>query len=248
MLEGMLQNHAVIITGASGFLGRALAVGFSNASANLVLHGRNEANLKKTKSQCRQKANVEILSGDLTDDGAAEKLAGFCMDKFGKIDSCVLNSGILHDQLVMGIDLRNMESVLKVNYLSQFSLLQSVIKRMVVQKNGSIIGISSTSSMLSPVGQVAYSSSKAAMETMFITAAKECAPKGVRVNCIAPGLLTGGMAASINENYPNEIKRLIPMGRAGKPEEVVPLALFLASRYSSYITGQVVKVDGGLTA
>jgi 3-oxoacyl-[acyl-carrier protein] reductase len=239
-----LKDRVALITGATGYLGQALARGFGAAGAKLFLTGRNEAVLAELASEL----HARTFAVDLTEENAAASVVVRVVEEAGRLDTLVINAGTLADGLVASLTDDDLARVYELNVMAAFRMLRAALKPMILNRSGNIVVVSSTAAQRPNAGQSAYASSKAALESFVRTTARETATRRIRINAVAPGLLAGGMSARILDDHMDQARAAIPMRRPGEAEEVVPVALFLASSMSSYVTGQVWCVDGGVTA
>ena len=244
-----LKGNAALVTGSSKGIGRAIATAFATEGADLAVTGRNEEELNKLADELGPaRDRVHTFAVDLTDSAAGERIVGEALVKAGSIDTLIVNAGTLADGLFAGLTDYELSQVYEVNLWGALRTLRAALRPMILHRGGSIVIVSSTAAQRPGVGQAAYASSKAALESIVRVTARETAARGIRVNAVAPGLLTGGMATRILDEEFDRARAVIPMRRAGEAEEVVPAVLFLASPMSSYITGQVWSIDGGFTA
>jgi 3-oxoacyl-[acyl-carrier protein] reductase len=244
----MLEQKIVLITGATRGIGFAIAKVFAKAGARVILNGRDNNRLDKVVNDIAKYAtqDVDRVCFDVSDPHMVKE--GFqALFKMTKgLDVLVNNAGVLDDALLGMVTPEQIERVYGVNAFSALYCSQYAARLMQRRKGGSIINVSSIIGVNGNEGQAVYGSSKAALIGMTKSLAKELAPSNIRVNAIAPGFIDTDMARSIPDEIFQQRLDSIKMGRIGKPEEVANTALFLASNLSSYVTGQVIGVDGGM--
>ena len=244
----LLKNKSVIITGGSRGIGKAIAEKFAQNGANLAI-----TCIKITDEALELVKNIESLGvkakvyeSDASDFESALKLAENVFNDFGSIDVLVNNAGITKDNLLLRMSEEDFNDVMKVNMNSVFNNTKAVLRQMLKQKNGSIINLSSVVGVKGNAGQSNYSSSKAAILGFTKSVALELGSRNIRCNAIAPGFIETEMTKALQQDQINEWAESIPLKRSGKPEDVANTSLFLASDMSSYITGQVMNVCGGM--
>ena len=244
----LLENKNVIITGGSRGIGKAIAEKFAQNGANLAI-----TCIKITDEALELVKNIESLGvkakvyeSDASDFESAIKLAENVFNDFGSIDVLVNNAGITKDNLLLRMSEEDFNDVMKVNMNSVFNNTKAVLRQMLKQKNGSIINLSSVVGVKGNAGQSNYSSSKAAIIGFTKSVALELGSRNIRCNAIAPGFIETEMTKALQQDQINEWAESIPLKRSGKPEDVANTSLFLASDMSSYITGQVMNVCGGM--
>ena len=244
----LLKNKSVIITGGSRGIGKAIAEKFAQNGANLAI-----TCIKITDEALELVKNIESLGvkakvyeSDASDFESAIKLAENVFNDFGSIDVLVNNAGITKDNLLLRMSEEDFNDVMKVNMNSVFNNTKAVLRQMLKQKNGSIINLSSVVGVKGNAGQSNYSSSKAAILGFTKSVALELGSRNIRCNAIAPGFIETEMTKALQQDQINEWAESIPLKRSGKPEDVANTTLFLASDMSSYITGQVMNVCGGM--
>ena len=238
----------VIVTGASKGIGKEIALSLAKSGKDIVLVYQNPANdlspIIKEIEKYGQKAIALVC--DVSDFEAVKDMVKTAADTFGTIDALVNNAGITRDKLLLRMNQEDFEQVLRVNTLGTFNCTKHAARIMMKQKQGSIINLSSVVSLSGNIGQANYSASKGAVNAFTKTAAKELAMYNIRVNAVAPGFIKTDMTDAIPETERNEMIKTIPLGRIGETKDVADLVEFLVSGKSSYITGQVISVNGGM--
>lgn len=244
----MLTGKIALVTGASKGIGRATVEVFLKHNAHVFISGRNLEQLNTLASTLRQQdaARVDVLQLDVTDEASVKAAFQEIFKQTKRLDILVNNAGVLDDALIGMVTTQQIEHVFKVNSFGVLYCSQYASRLMARHGAGSIINISSIIGVNGNEGQAVYGGSKAAVIGITKSLAKELAPKNIRVNALAPGFIDTDMARSIPTDKFEERLRSIKMRRIGDPVEVANVALFLASDLSSYVTGQVVGVDGGM--
>lgn len=238
----------VFITGATRGIGKQIAIEFAKDGYDIAFNYRKEnEDLENIKKQIKE-LNVRCLpvKGDVSIFEDTANMVNQIINEFGKIDVLVNNAGITKDALLMRMKKEDFEDVINVNLVGTFNVTKNVIPYMIKQRSGRIINISSVVGISGNAGQTNYSASKAGIIGFTKSLAKEVASRNILVNAVAPGFIETQMTDVLKQEVKEEIAKNIPLRRMGTPEDVANVVKFLAGEQSSYITGQVINVDGGM--
>ena len=244
----LLANKTALITGAARGIGKQIALCFAREGANIAFTDLvlNEQAQVTRDEIAALGVNVQFYASDASDFEAAHKVVEQVIADFGHLDILVNNAGITRDTLLMRMTEQMWDQVIQVNLKSAFNFTHAVTPVMMRQRSGSIISLSSVVGLNGNAGQANYAASKDGIIALTKSVAKELGSRGVRANAIAPGFIITDMTKALSEETLNSFVSMIPMRRGGKPEEVAKVALFLASDLSSYVSGQVIQVNGGM--
>ena len=237
-----------MITGATRGIGKQIALTLANEGYNIVLNYRTENDeLKQLKNEIEsKKVKCLAVQGDVTNFEDCKQMIESAIKEFGKIDVLVNNAGITKDMLLARMKEEDFKQVIDVNLVGTFNMTKNVISYMMKARNGRIINISSVVGIAGNAGQTNYSASKAGIIGFTKSLAKEVASRNILVNAVAPGFIETNMTDVLKQEVKDEIAKNIPLKRMGTPQDVANVVKFLASEDSSYITGQVISVDGGM--
>ncbi|WP_422389218.1 3-oxoacyl-[acyl-carrier-protein] reductase [Cardinium endosymbiont of Tipula unca] len=244
-----LQGKTILITGASRGIGRAIALKLAQAGGNIAFTylGSNQVEIEETENTLlKLGTKVKGFYSDASDFSSTEQVINDVIQTFGSLDVLINNAGITRDNLLLRMRETDWDTVLNVNLKSAFNTVKASIKTFLKQRSGSIINISSVVGIRGNAGQANYAASKAGMIGFTKSIALELGSRNIRANVIAPGFIATDMTDHLTEALQETWEKTIPLNRVGLPEDVANCALFLASDASSYITGQVIQVDGGL--
>ncbi len=244
MMEKRQDNKIVLITGSTGAIGSAIAKELSSLGYSTILTGTNSTKISKLSKSLG--SNSFGIAADLSKNKDIENLFDQAIKKFKKIDILVNNAGINKDALSIRMSDNQWNEVIQLNLSSTFKLSQMVIRNMIKQKWGRIIGISSIIGIGGNAGQANYAASKAGMIGMHKSLALEVASRGITVNCIAPGFIESPMTQALSEEQKSLMLKKIPVGKVGTPEDVARCVAFLTSDKASFITGSTININGGM--
>ena len=245
---GLLTGKTALITGAARGIGKAIALKFAEEGANVAFTDLViDENGKATEAEIAAKGvKAKGYASNAADFAQAEEVIKLVKEDFGSIDILVNNAGITKDGLMLRMTEAQWDAVIAVNLKSAFNFIHACVPVMMRQRKGSIINMASVVGVHGNAGQSNYAASKAGLIALAKSVAQEMGSRGIRANAIAPGFIETAMTAALSEEVRKEWMKAIPLRRGGKPEDIADVATFLASDMSSYISGQVIQVDGGM--
>ena len=239
-----LKNTNIILTGATGGIGSSILELLNKVNANIIASGTNTIKIEKLKEKFK---NVEFKKFDISNHSEIEKFIEECNEFFGnKIDVLINNAGITSDNLAIRMKDEEWNKVININLTSSFLLSKYAIKKMLKNKNGKIINITSVVGHTGNIGQSNYAASKSGLIGMSKSLAQEYGKKNININCISPGFIKSEMTNKISEEYKQILQSKISLERFGLPEDVANVVVFLSSNLSNYITGETIHVNGGM--
>lgn len=244
-----MKDRIALVTGGSRGIGRAICLTLAARGATVVACARDEAALNQLAAEAKRSELPGVINPrtlDVTDRSAVDPFVDAVSEKYERIDILVNNAGITRDGLSVSMDDDQFDDVLTTNLRSVFWLTRAVSRVMVRRRYGRIVNIGSVSGMMGNAGQANYAASKAGLIGLTKTLAKELGRRKITCNVVAPGFIATDMTASLPDKIRNSVKDFVPLGRFGEAEEVAEVVAFIASDAASYITGQVLVVDGGM--
>ncbi|RKY02786.1 MAG: beta-ketoacyl-ACP reductase [Spirochaetes bacterium] len=242
-----LSGKVSFITGGARGIGFEIASLFAKHGSDIVIGDVNGENLRKAVDQLKGFGiDAEGYILDVSNYESCEEVVKKAIDKYGHVDILVNNAGITRDNLIMRMKIEDFDKVISINLKGVFNCTKALIRYMMKQRSGRIINISSVIGLMGNAGQANYAASKAGVIGLTKSTAKEVASRNINVNAIAPGYIQTEMTEVLPDDVKQKMLEGIPLSRPGTPTDVANAALFLASDYSSYITGQVIVVDGGM--
>jgi 3-oxoacyl-[acyl-carrier protein] reductase len=238
-----LENKNIIVTGASGGIGNSIVEKLNECGANVLASGTRVEKLEDLKSKFNK---IKILKFDISQSDKIEEFIDNAANELGGLDCIVNNAGITQDNLAIRMSIDEWKKVIDINLTSTFLMSKFAIKKMLKNKKGKIINITSVVGHTGNLGQANYTASKAGLVAMSKSLAIEYAKKNINVNCISPGFIKTAMTDKIDEKFKEVIVSKIPSARLGEPEDIANAVLFLASDNSNYINGETLHVNGGM--
>jgi 3-oxoacyl-[acyl-carrier protein] reductase len=243
----MLDGKVALITGGARGIGREIALLFAKHGANIAICDVNPEQSELTAKEIRDLGRECIaFKADVTSLTDVQTMTDKILDKLGKLDILINNAGITKDNLLLRMSEDDWDKVIAVNLKGCFVCTKVVSKVMLKQRFGKIVNVASIIGIMGNMGQANYAASKGGVIAFTKSVAKELAPRGIRVNAVAPGFIKTDMTAKLPEEIQKKMLSVIPLGRFGEAKDVAELSLFLSSESSSYLTGQVIQIDGGM--
>lgn len=242
------ENQNAIVTGAGRGIGHAIAVRLAGEGARVACVSRSEANAKRTADEINgiRAGAANSYAVDVSDHASVQKAGAHILEEFTKIDILVNNAGVTRDGLAMRMSVEDWDTVINTNLRGAFNFTQSILRAMIKQRSGRVINITSVIGLIGNAGQTNYAASKAGLIGFTKSLARELASRNITVNAVAPGFITTDMTAGLSDEIKKTIQSQIPLGKTGTSEDIASAVAFLASAEASYITGQVLCVDGGM--
>ena len=242
-----VAGRVALVTGASQGIGRACALALAEGGAAIALAARNEEKLAQVASEVEGKGGqVAVFRMDVSNEDEAKAAVKAAIERFGKIDILVNNAGVTRDTLLLRMKRADWDTVLQTNLSGPFFCTQAAISSMLKQRWGRIINITSVFGQTGQVGQANYAASKAGLIGFTMSMAREVASRNITVNAVAPGYIETAMTEGLSPELKSKVNEMIPLGRAGSDMDVAHAVRFLASEEAGYITGHVLKVNGGM--
>ncbi|MBK4715274.1 MULTISPECIES: SDR family oxidoreductase [Tenebrionibacter/Tenebrionicola group] len=242
-----LIGKDVLVTGASGDIGQAICAKFLEQDCRVyALYKSNVSELETLKSSHERGSNLHLLQCDLADSDAVAGLCRFLTEKVKKLDVLINNAGIVRDSLFASMSVEDFTTVIDTNLIGTFKLTKELLMLLRSSDSAAIVNVASIAAIIPSVGQSNYSASKGALLGFTRTLAAELAPRGVRVNAVAPGMIESRMVKKVSRTVVRDVLSSIPLKRLGKCDEVANAIVYLSSSASSYIIGQTIVIDGGL--
>ena len=238
-----LKNKNIIVTGASGGIGNSIVEKLSEAGANILASGTRIEKLEELKKKFN---NVKILKFDISQSDKIEEFIENASKELGGLDCIVNNAGITKDNLAIRMSIEEWKKVIDINLTSTFFMSKFAIKKMLKNKKGKVVNITSVVGHTGNLGQTNYTASKAGIVAMSKSLAIEYGKKNININCISPGFIKTAMTDKIDEKFKEIIISKIPSARLGEPQDIANAVLFLASSHSDYVNGETLHVNGGM--
>ena len=246
-MSDKMKNKIAIITGASKGIGKEIAIELAKRLTKVILLGRNEKKLKSISDNINNSAgHACYYVTDLSNSKIYSSTLDIILNNHDKIDILINNAGITMDKLIVRMDETSWDSVINTNLKGTFIGINKISKKMIKNRWGRIVNITSVSGISGAIGQSNYAASKAGIVGLSKSVSKELASRNITVNCISPGFIETDMTTSLADNVKEKYLNLIPLNRFGKPTEVAKLVCFICSDEANYITGQTINIDGGM--